>query len=104
MVTLTGSDGGQVVGENYTLTCNVTGGVTTESTHRWFRNGLLLNETSTRTLSFLPLMESDSGVYICEGTRSSIIRTSANFTLAVSGELHVPILLLRIIEQAQFKC
>ena len=28
-VSLTGSGGAQIVGENYTLTCNVTGGVTT---------------------------------------------------------------------------
>ena len=85
MVSLTGSGGALVVGENYTLTCNVTGGVTVASTHRWFRNGSLLNETSA-TLSFFPFGETDSGVYICEGTRSSITRNSTNFTAAVASE------------------
>ena len=91
MVTLTGSGGAQVVGENYTLTCNVTGGVTTESTHRWFRNGSLLNEISTSTLSFSPLRETDSGIYTCEGTRSSTTRTSANFTIAVAGKFRLDV-------------
>ena len=99
-VSLTGSGGARIVGENYTLTCNVTGGVITESTYRWFRNGLLLDETSNSTLSFLPLLESESGVYTCEGTRSSIIRTSANYTLAVSGEFQMHIRDY-IIEQAR---
>ena len=85
MVTLNGSEGDQVVGGNYRLICNITGGVTTTSTHRWFRNGSLLHETSG-TLSFLPLNKSDSGVYICEGTRSSITRRSTNFTITVAGE------------------
>ena len=89
MVSLTDSGGAQVVGENYTLTCNVTGGVTTASTYRWFRDGSLLIETPTRTLSFSPLLETDSGVYTCEGTRSSITRTSANLTVAVAGEFQM---------------
>ena len=89
MVTLTGSGGAQVVGENYTLTCNVTGGVTTAFAYRWFRNGSLCNETSTSTLSFSPLRVTDSGVYSCEGTRSSTTRTSANLTVAVVGEFQM---------------
>ena len=89
MVSLTSSGGAQVVGENYTLTCNVAGGVTTASTYQWFRNGSLCNETSTSTLSFSPLRETDSGVYTCEGTRSSITRTSANLRVAVAGEFQM---------------
>ena len=85
MVSLTGSGGGQVAGENYTLTCNVTGGVIAESTYRWFRNGSLCNETSTSTLSFSPLRETDSGNYHCEETESSITRTSRNLTISVGG-------------------
>ena len=85
VVSLTGSGGAQVVGENYRLTCNVTGGVTTESTHRWFRDGTPLNVTSA-TLSLSPLRETDTGVYTCEGTRSSITRTSENFTITAASE------------------
>ena len=83
-VTLTGSGGGQVAGENYTLTCNVTGGVTTESTHEWLKDGTPLNVT-TATLSFSPLRETDSGDYHCEGTRNSIIMKSGNLTISVEG-------------------
>ena len=88
VVTITGSGGDQVVGENYTLTCQVTGGVATASSHRWLSNGSLLNDTSAM-LFFSPLSETDSGVYICEGTRSSITRTSANFTISVAGEFQM---------------
>ena len=84
MVTLTGSGGAQVAGENYTLTCTVTGRVTTESTHRWIRDGTLLNVTSA-TLSFSPLRETDSGHYHCEGTRNSITVKSGNLTISVEG-------------------
>ena len=82
-VSLTGSGGTRVVGENYTLTCNVTGGVTTEPTHRWFRDGTPLNVTPA-TLSFSPLRETDSGDYHCEGTRNSIMK-SGNLTISVEG-------------------
>ena len=89
-VSLTGSVGAQEVhvGENYRLTCNVTGGVTTEPTHRWFRDGTPLNVTSA-TLSFSPLRETDSGVYTCEGTRSSITITSENFTITAASEFQM---------------
>ena len=86
VVTISGSGGDQVAGENYTLTCQVTGGVATASSHRWLKNGSLLNDTSA-TLSFSPLRETDPGVYTCEGTRNSITRTSTNFTIVFAGEL-----------------
>ena len=84
LVSVTGSGGGQVAGKNYTLTCNVTGGVTTESTYRWFRDGTPVNVTSA-TLSFSPLREIDSGHYHCEGTRKSITMKSGNLTISVEG-------------------
>ena len=83
-VSLTGSGGGQIAGENYTLTCTVTGGVIAESTHRWFRDGTPLNVTSV-TLSFSPLKETDSGDYHCEGTSNSITMNSGNLTISVEG-------------------
>ena len=86
MVSLSGSSGPQIAGEDYTLTCEVTGGGITTPTYRWFRNGSLLTGQTTATLSFSPLMESDSGVYTCEGTRSSSNRTSGNVTVRVVGK------------------
>ena len=85
VVKISGSGGDQVAGENYTLTCQVTGGVTTASSHRWLRNASLLNDTSA-VLSFSPLMETDAGVYTC---RSSITGTRANFTIALACEFQV---------------
>ena len=104
-VSLTGSGGARVVGENYTLTCNVTGGVTTESTYRWVRDGTLLNVTSA-TLSFSPLRETDSGVYTCEGTRSSITRTSENFTITAASEFRLCICnyILIPVQENALKC
>ena len=86
MVSLSGSGGPQIAGENYTLTCQVTGGGITTLTYRWFRNGSLLTDQTSATLSFSPLMESDSGVYTCEGTKSSSCSTSGNVTVRVVGK------------------
>ena len=89
VVKISGSGGDQVAGENYTLTCQGTGGVTTEPSHQWLRNGSLLNDTSA-VLSFSPLMETDAGVYTC---MSSITRTTANFTIALACEFHAGLVL-----------
>ena len=86
MVSLNGSGGPQNAGENYTLTCQVTGGGITTPTYRWFRNGSLLTDQIYATLSFSPLRETDSGVYTCEGTRSSSSSTSENVTVRVVGK------------------
>ena len=85
MVTLSGG-GTQIAGEDYTLTCQVTGGETMTPTYRWFRNGSLLTGQTSNTLSFSPLRETDSGVYTCEGTRSFMTVTSANVTITVVGK------------------
>ena len=55
-------------------------------TYRWFRNGSLLTGRTSDTLSFSPLEETDSGVYICEGTRSSVTATSASVSITVIGK------------------
>ena len=86
VVALSGG-GPQIAGENYTLTCLVTGGGITTPTYRWFRDGSLLTGQRSATLSFSPLRETDSGVYTCEGTRSSITRRSQWVTIAVVGKL-----------------
>ena len=86
MVTLSGSGGAQIAGEDYTLTCQVTGGGTMTPTYRWFRNESLLTGQTSNTLAFSPLRETDSGVYTCEGTRSSITVTSASVRISVVGK------------------
>ena len=85
-ISLSGSGGAQIAGENYTLTCQVTGGGNTTRTYRWFRNGSLVTGQRSATLSFSPLRETDSGVYTCEGTRSSIARTSERVTITVDSK------------------
>jgi hypothetical protein len=88
-VTVTSSGGAQIAGQDYTLTCQVTGGGTMTPTYRWFRDGSPLTGQTSATLSFSPLREIDSGVYTCEGTRNSIPVTSrTGITIrTVVGEL-----------------
>ena len=94
MVSLSGSSGPQIAGENYTLTCQVTGGGTTTPTYRWFKNGSLLTGQTTATLSFSPLIETDSGVYTCEGNRSYITATSESVNITVVGKFLEPFCML----------
>ena len=55
-------------------------------TYRWFRGGSVLTGQASDTLPFSPLRETDSGVYTCEGTRSSIAVTSESMTITVMGK------------------
>ena len=84
MVSINGSDSALTAGENYILTCQVTGGTMTP-TYQWFRNGSPLTGQTSDTLSFSPLREIDSGVYTCEGTRSSVTVTSPSVRITVVG-------------------
>ena len=79
-VTATGS-GVQVAGEQYTLTCTVSGGAmgVTTSAYKWHRNNILQTGETSRTLSFTPLREtSSSGQYTCEANRSGRFFLSVN--------------------------
>ena len=87
LVSLSGSGGAQIAGEDYTLTCQVTGGGTMTPIYRWFRNGSPLTGQTSDTLSFSPLGETDSGIYTCEGTRNSMTVTSDPLTITVVGKL-----------------
>ena len=93
MVSLSGSGGPRTAGENvnYTLTCQVTGGGITTPTYRWFKNNSLLTGKRSVTLSFSTLSETDSGIYICEGTRNSNSTTSESVTLTVAGKFSAAI-------------
>ena len=86
-VTLSTSGGAQIAGQDYTLTCQVTGGGTMTPTYQWFRGTSVLTDETSMSLSFSPLREIDSGDYTCEGTRSSIAVTSDPITITVMGKL-----------------
>ena len=86
MVTLGMSGGAQIAGEDYTLTCRVTGGGTMTPTYRWLRNGSPLSGETSATLSFSPLRQSDSGSYTCEATKSLSTVTSAPMVVTVEGK------------------
>ncbi len=70
----------QIAGEDYTLTCQITGGGTIS--YRWFKDTILTDETSD-TFSFSPLVEADSGDYTCEGTRSSTSSTVTSTSVTI---------------------
>ena len=78
----------QIAGEDYTLTCQVTGGGTMTTTYQWLKDNLSLTGETSATLSFSPLRQTDSGVYTCEATRNSISVTSAGVSVTVGGEFH----------------
>ena len=85
-VNLSDSGNTQIAGENYTLTCQVTGGGTRTPTYRWFKDGAQLTGQTTESLSFSPLRQIDSGTYTCDGTRSSVTRRSTSVSLTVVGK------------------
>ena len=80
------SGGAQIAGEDYILSCTVTGGGTMTPTYRWWKDGALLTSRTASTIAFRPLWQTSSGVYICEGTRNSIAVNSTGVTLTVQGE------------------
>ena len=85
MVTLNGSGGAEIAGENYTLACTVTGGGMTP-TYRWWKKGVLLTSRTASTIAFKPLKQSSSGIYLCEATSNSIAVNSTSVNLTVQGE------------------
>ena len=90
VVIVTGSGATQNVGEDYTLTCTVSGGGTTTTTYQWLRNGSPLTGETSNTLSFTPIRQttpSSNGQYTCQATRSGRTVTSDSFTIAVTCKL-----------------
>ena len=79
------SGGAQRAGEDYTLTCTVTGAGTMTPTFQWLKNGLSVAGQTSAALLFNPLYESDSGMYICEASRSSITVRSDGARITVVG-------------------
>ena len=79
----------QHAGEDYTLTCTVSGGETTATTtYQWRRDNSPLSGETSATLSFTPLRQttpSSNGQYVCEVMRSGRTRRSRSITIDVTG-------------------
>ena len=81
-VTLSGSGGTQVAGEDYTLTCLGQGSLDWTPMYRWYKGKSQLVKTSY-ILSFSPLRDIDSGDYTCEVTIDSFTVTSPIVVITV---------------------
>ena len=88
MVSVTSTSATQHVGEDYTLTCTVSGGVTTATTtYQWrLQDDLPLFGETSATLSFTPLGQTSNGQYVCEAMRSGRTVRSDGFNVSVTGE------------------
>ena len=86
MVTLSGSGGAQVAGEDYRLTCQFTGGEDVTPVYQWLKDDSPLAGETSDTLSFFPLGEIDSGEYTCEVTTGSLTGTGLSVTITVVGK------------------
>ena len=86
-MTLSGS-GPQVAGEDYTLTCQFTGGEAVTPVYQWLKDGSSLAGETSNTLSFSPLRDTDSGGYTCEVTTGSLTTTSPSVTITVVGKCY----------------
>ena len=90
-MTVTSGSATQHAGEDYTLTCTVSGGETTATTtYQWLRDNTPLSGETSATLSFSPLRQttpSSNGQYVCEAMRSSRTVRSARVNLDVIGNL-----------------
>ena len=78
------SDGGATptAGQNYTLTCSVSGASVT--TYQWRKDGSVIQGETTEKLSFSPLRLSDAGQYTCEVTVNSMTLTDDENVIIMS--------------------
>ena len=87
---VTGSGATQHAGEDYTLTCTVSGGENNATTtYQWFNGSLLLSGETSATLSFTPLRQttpSSNGQYVCEAMRSGRNVSSNSSTVEVQSK------------------
>ena len=75
VITAMVSGGTPTVGENYSLTCTVTGAdqLNPTMTYQWFKDSTTISGKRQSTLSFSPLRVSDTGKYRCFVTVSSTL-------------------------------
>ena len=85
-MTLGTSEGQPIAGEDYTLTCMAMGGGTTITTYRWWKDNVLITDQTERMISYNPIAQITSGVFMCEATRGSMSMSSAPVTITVMSE------------------
>ena len=86
-VNVTGSGATQHAGEDYTLTCTVSGGeLDTNATYQWTNDDSNLATETSASLSFSPLSQHNSSQYIC-GVRKSGRIVNASFDINVTGKV-----------------
>ena len=76
-----------IPGQNYSLLCSISDGDVRE--YRWWKDDAVLNDKTTRVLSFSPLSLSDAGRYTCEITvtvASQIFTIYQNHTVIIQSE------------------
>ena len=90
MASVSGSGATLYAGEDYTLTCTVSGGETTATTtYQWRRDNSPQSGETSATLSFTPLRQttpSSNGQYVCEVMRSGRTARSEGFTITTTGK------------------
>ena len=81
-VSISGSDD-QLVGQSYSLTCQVNGAVRTVlvNEYEWFMDGSPLAGEISKKFSFSSLADTDSGDYTCRVTVGDQTSTSASLTI-----------------------
>ncbi len=82
---ITGGGGTLLVGNNHSLTCSVSLGVSTSYTYQWKKNDVMLNQNSY-TISFSPLREADVGRYNCQVSVGAMTITSNDIIIIVESE------------------
>ena len=84
-VSISGS-GDQLVGQTYTLTCQVNaGGETVTPEYQWIKDGTEIPNETSATLSFPSLADTDFGDYTCTVTVGGQTSTSASVTIGAIG-------------------
>ena len=77
-------DGTPTARQNYTLTCSVS--VASVTTYQWRKNGSVIQDETTESLSFSPLRLSDAGQYTCEVTVNSMTHPSNKQDINIRGK------------------
>ena len=87
-VTIANNNNTQHAGENYTLTCTVSGGGTDVPSYQWLKNGSYLTNETAKTLSLTPLTQGNSSEYACKATKSRRVVESDSIDVDVMGKLN----------------
>ena len=89
-VEVTSSDPSPTEGDQYTLTCTVSGLQSIPSatvTYQWFRSSVSVQgPTINNQLIFNPVDRNDNGTYTCRATILTDIVEEDTFTFVVSGK------------------